>query len=66
MIPGVVAYVYFGTALSSVMDALHGNFEGGWIQLTILIVGSIVALLVVIYVTWRAGKAIRKVLKEQQ
>ena len=31
MIPGVVAYVYFGTALSSVMDAVNGNFEGGWL-----------------------------------
>ena len=31
MIPGVAAYVYFGTALSSLTSAVMGDFDGGWV-----------------------------------
>lgn len=29
MIPGVVAYVYFGTALKSLGDVIMGKYDGG-------------------------------------
>jgi uncharacterized membrane protein YdjX (TVP38/TMEM64 family) len=54
MIPGVTAYVYFGTAISNMADVLSGNYEGGWVQLVIIIVGSVLAVAVIIYVTWAA------------
>ena len=62
MIPGTAAYVYFGSALSNVADALAGNFEGGWINLVILIGGSVLALVGVIFVSCVAKRAISKVL----
>ena len=66
MIPGVAAYVYFGTALSSLTSAVMGDFDGGWVQLILLIVGVVVAVVAIVLVTWRAKVAIQKVLSKSK
>lgn len=66
MIPGVVVYVYFGSALSSVTDAINGNFDGGWLSLVLLIGGSILALVAIIITSWVIKRAIWKILKENK
>lgn len=66
MIPGVVVYVYFGSALSSVSDAIAGDFDGGWLNLVLIIGGSILALIAVIVVSCFIKKAIQKILKEER
>lgn len=66
MIPGTIAYVYFGSAISNVSDAIAGRFEGGWLQLVILIAGSLLALVGVIFVSCVAKRAISKVLREEK
>mmetsp|Transcript_14151 Transcript_14151/g.2266 ORF Transcript_14151/g.2266 Transcript_14151/m.2266 type:complete len:82 (+) Transcript_14151:532-777(+) len=58
MIPGTVAYVYFGTALSSISEAAQGDAEGGEIQLSLIIVGSVLAIVAVCYVSYVAKKKI--------
>lgn len=58
MIPGTVAYVYFGSALGSISDAISGDTEGGDIQLSLLVVGSVIALVAVFYVSYVAKKKI--------
>uniref|UniRef100_A0A7S3J780 VTT domain-containing protein n=2 Tax=Euplotes harpa TaxID=151035 RepID=A0A7S3J780_9SPIT len=62
MIPGVIVYVYFGTAISNLSDAASGSFDGGVLQLVLLIVGSVLAFLAVLYVSWVARREIKKVL----
>ena len=31
MVPGVVVYVYFGTCLKNLADAMSGSFSGDWV-----------------------------------
>ena len=66
MIPGITIYVYFGTAISNVADVVQGKFEGGWLQIVLLVVGTIFAIVAVVIVSWMAKRAIWKVLKEDK
>ena len=66
MIPGTIVYVYFGTTISNISDAASGNFEGGILQLVLLIVGTFLAFIAVVYVSWVAKKEIKKVLKKNE
>ena len=60
MIPGTAAYVFFGTSISSVADAASGSFEGGTLQLVLTIVGAVLAVVAVCYVSWLARREIKK------
>ena len=66
MVPGTVIYVYFGTAISDVADAAAGNFEGGWLQWTLLGVGTAFAIIAVVVVSCVAKRALGKVLKKEK
>ena len=45
MIPGAFIYVFIGTTLGSVNEALSGNFENGALFLIFVILGSLAAVL---------------------
>ena len=64
MVPGVIVYVYIGSTLANVSDAVQGNFSGGWLQLTLLIGGTIIAFVGVTIISFISGKALKKALKE--
>lgn len=64
MIPGTIVYVYFGTAISNISDAASGNFNGGGLQLGLLVGGSVLAILAVCYVSYVARKEVKKVLQK--
>lgn len=66
MIPGTIVYVYFGTTISNISDAASGNFDGGVLQLVLLIAGSVLAIIGVWYVSYVARKEVKKVLKRQE
>lgn len=66
MIPGTAAYVFFGTSISSIADAASGSFEGGTLQLVLTIVGSVLAVVAVCYVSYVAKKEINKNIKEDK
>ncbi|CAI2367166.1 unnamed protein product [Moneuplotes crassus] len=66
MIPGTIVYVYFGTTISNLSDVASGKFNGGALQLVLLIVGSIFAIIAVFYVSWVARAEVKKVLKSQE
>lgn len=66
MIPGTIVYVYFGTTVSNISDAASGKFDGGVLQLVLLIVGSLFAIVAVFYVSWVARKEVKKVLAKQE
>jgi biopolymer transport protein ExbB/TolQ len=64
MIPGTIVYVYFGTAISNISDAASGDFDGGVLQLVLLVGGSFLAIIAVCYVSYVARKEVKKVLKK--
>ena len=51
MIPGAFMYVFIGTTIGSITDAVNGEFEHGPLFLVFLILGSISALLACTYLT---------------
>ena len=52
MTPGVLVYVYLGTAISDISDVISGNTNGGTIQLILVIVGSVLAFLAIVKVSY--------------
>ena len=51
MIPGTVVYVFIGTTVSNIADAATGNYEQSTLSLVFIIVGTILALLAIIYIS---------------
>lgn len=51
MIPGTIVYVFVGTTISNISAAASGDFEGGTPTLVFLIVGTVAAFAVIVYVT---------------
>lgn len=51
MVPGAIVYVMLGTTISSIADAADGNFEGGVLTLIMMIFGTIMALVAIIYIS---------------
>lgn len=66
MIPGTVAYVYLGTTISSIADASSGGFDGGPVELGLIIGGSVLAVVAVVLVTIRAKKELNKLIKAEK
>lgn len=66
MIPGTIVFVYFGTAISNISDAASGNFNGGVLQLVLLVGGSVLAIVGVCYVSYVARKEVKKVLRRAE
>lgn len=51
MLPGAFVYVLLGTTISSIADAANGNFEGGAMTMVLLIFGTIMAFVAIIYIS---------------
>ena len=67
MIPGTIVYVYIGTTLGNIADLAAGNTgEDQTAQNVLLIVGSILALVAIIYVSIMARKKVNEILKEKE
>ncbi len=66
MIPGTVAYVYLGTTISSIADASSGGFNGGPVELGLIIGGSVLAIVAVVLVTIRAKRELQKLIKKEK
>jgi uncharacterized membrane protein YdjX (TVP38/TMEM64 family) len=60
MLPGTIMYVYFGTAFKSLAEVLSGDVQGGIAQKTLLGFGLVVTIVVTVYVTRVARRAIRQ------
>lgn len=65
MIPGTLAYVYFGSALGSISDAVSGDTGGGILEVIFLVVGSLFGIGAVIYVSIVAKRKINKILDKR-
>merc|ERR1719232_1426227 len=51
MIPGTVVYVFIGTTLGSITQAATGDYSGGPLTITLLIVGSILACVAIVWIS---------------
>ena len=60
MIPGTIMFVYFGTAFKSLAEVLSGDVQGGMAQQALLGAGLVVTIVVTVYVTRMARRAIRQ------
>lgn len=65
MIPGTVMYVYFGSTLRSLTDVVAGNYEGGMAQTVFFYVGLAVTIVVTIFVTRVAKRALGRNINDE-
>lgn len=65
MLPGTVLYVYFGTVAQDLTALGGGEFDGGWFGLMLLIAGLVATLLLVVFVTRKATRALGTHLQRQ-
>ncbi|ETO15598.1 hypothetical protein RFI_21765 [Reticulomyxa filosa] len=64
MLPGTIAYCFLGSTLSSVSDAASTNSSKNTTVLIVLIVGSIIAFVGMLYVAFIAKKQFTQLAKE--
>lgn len=60
MIPGTIMFVTIGTTLSNIADLASGNYSGGVAYLILLIVGTVLAFCVLIYIGVLVKRELRK------
>lgn len=60
MIPGIILYVYLGTAAKSLTELARGNIEAGLGQKVLFAVGLVATIVVTVYVTRLARQALRE------
>ena len=60
MIPGAFIYVFIGTTIGSISDAVRGEFDHGPLFLVFLIFGTISALLACTYMTMLIRRYLKK------
>ena len=51
MLPGAVVYVFAGTTISNIADAVDGNYDGGYIYIIMLVIGTLLGIFAVVYVS---------------
>ena len=64
MIPGTIVYVFVGTTIGNIADAASGEFEGGTATLVLLIVGTVLAFVAIVYITIVVKRYLNKQLAE--
>jgi uncharacterized membrane protein YdjX (TVP38/TMEM64 family) len=65
MLPGTIAYVYFGSALGSISQAAQGDYDGGMGLLIFGIIGSVLAIIAICYVSYIAKKKINSIMERK-
>ena len=66
MIPGTIVYIFIGTTIGSIQDAIKGEWEGGTAALVLLIVGAVAAFIAIVWVSIVIRKYLRKALAERK
>lgn len=50
MLPATTLFVYFGTMIKDVKDIINGDYDGGMIYIIFMIIGSIIGVIVIVYI----------------
>ena len=64
MVPGCLVYVFVGTTIGSIGDAVEGEYENSQAFLAFIIIGTISALLACIYITVVVRRYLKKNLEK--
>ena len=64
MIPGTLTFVFIGTTISDIADAVQGKNDQGTLILVLVIVGSILACVGIIQVSIVAKRFLNELIKE--
>jgi uncharacterized membrane protein YdjX (TVP38/TMEM64 family) len=65
MLPGTVMYVYIGSTVKSIAELASGKLQGGVAQKILFGLGLVATVLVTVFVTRLARKAMREVVPEE-
>ena len=66
MLPGTVMYVYLGSTVKELADVAAGKVEGGPARLVLFFVGLAATVVVTVYVTRLARRALRQAVPEAE
>ena len=66
MLPWTGLMIFYGTTLSSIQDAIEGNYEMGPFGLTAMIAGSVVAIIASIFLSLVVRRHLRKMIEDAQ
>ena len=66
MIPEMVIILYFGTAINSVTKAATGDYEKGAFLLIVIIIGSVIGILTIFYISYLAKQELDKTMDEDE
>ena len=66
MFPGTVMYVYLGSLVRRVADLASGKIEGGPAQQVLFIVGLVATVVVTVYVTRIARRALNQAIASKE
>ena len=66
MLPGTVMYVYLGSTVKELADAAAGHVEGGPARLVLFFVGLAATVIVTVYVTRLARRALRQAVPDAE
>ena len=66
MIPGTIAYVAIGTTVGSIADVATGNYDKGIAPLILLIVGTILACFLVVYISIKVKRYVDIAIEENE
>jgi uncharacterized membrane protein YdjX (TVP38/TMEM64 family) len=66
MLPGTVMYVYLGSTVKELADVAAGNVEGGPARRVLFFVGLAATVVVTVYVTRLARRALRQAVPEPE
>ena len=66
MLPGTVMYIYLGSTVKELADVAAGNVEGGPARRVLFFVGLAATVVVTVYVTRLARRALRQAVPEAE
>ena len=59
-IPTVLANVWIGTTIKSLADLIRGEYDGGYTQIVVLIVGMCISIVLIVFITCRVKAYLKK------
>jgi uncharacterized membrane protein YdjX (TVP38/TMEM64 family) len=65
MLPGTVVYVFIGTNVSNIQEIATGDYDGGIAPLILLIIGSVLACVGLVYISIIVKKYLNRALEEE-
>ena len=66
MLPWTGLMIFYGTTLSSIQDAIEGNYKMGPFGLTAMIAGSVVAIIPSVFLSFVVNRHLKKMIADAE